>query len=233
MKKLFFFTILIFYFSCNKTKEIQENEKVSNGLVVFFTGQYGDNFNLRLTINGTSVYDSMLVYNKLKSDPWMMEIVTNIRDSVGYLFQVRYDNKEKTFYIPAKGLDSLIISYAGFFEVNLTPKTENKKDSVFSIYLTKNIDDNCNVKIASDSDTLYNNKFINNYPPRIFDKMKFTPDITNKGKGSKSFYVEIWNKFIYFYCDPTKYNSADVILNCKYVITTNLDEEWEGCWISD
>jgi hypothetical protein len=202
-----------------------------NGLVIYFAGQHGDTSNLKIIINENVVYNNKIVYGKIKDSPWRMKIETNIRDTVGYYFNIKYFNESKSFFLPAKGIESVLISYGGFYNVDLISKTESSKDSVFAIYLTKNIIDNCSVKIASDSDTIYHGLFINNYPPIDYNTMRFIPQLQNKG--IRNFYVKIWNFDIYFDCNPEKYSSARVNLDCSFNIFTNLDEEWESLWWID
>ncbi len=232
LKYIFYMLIFMLYSSCNETNhkiksKSKNNNLDKNGLIIYFSSQFQDK--LQLSINDIVVYDSIVYYN-MNDFSNRMEILTDVIDSVGYHFNVKFSNKEKTFFLPSKGLNKIIISYGGVFDIELIENKSIENDK-FTIYLSKNIEDNCNVKIAADSDTLYNGKFINNYPPKYFNTMELK---YNKNKNKKiNFYVEIWNTFIYFDCIPAKYCCVKVNLDYSYRIATNLDGDWEAYWSLD
>ncbi len=202
-----------------------------NGLVVYFSSIYADNSSLKISINEHVVYDSKIKQDTLSLIPSMMKIKTNIRDTLGYNFNVTYSNIERSFYLPATGVDSVLINFSGMFNVELISKEENNKDTVFTMYITKNIGDNYFVKIANNLDTLYNGVFLNNYPEVDYNTMKFVPKINNKG--TNNLYVKIWDSYIYIYFLPEKHSSVNINLDYSMKVFTNAYEHWERLWWID
>ena len=235
MKLLNYISLVLFIslaYSClnNETKYTANDDFMyEDGIVVFFSGQCNDKSDLFISINGHIVYDTVALYGKLDYDPYRIDIKTNIRDSLGYNFYVKYLNVEKTFYIE-DNIDSLIISFGAGFYLNKVDRTMN--DTTFALFITKNVTDICNIKIAMDNDTVYDGLFLNNYPNRKYNTMRLPIKRTNKRFAD--FYVEIWeNKFIHFGCDFEKTSAINVDMDCSFFITTNLDNDWEGCWMYD
>lgn len=224
-KYLFLLFLVLTSISCKKRIDLNELHKPDikhNGLFIYFN-TYAQRY-LKININDSVVFDqfafpdSVFKYTKL-------EIPTNARDSVEYNFNVAYSDCEHNFYLPAKGLDSLIISEASFFNIEHIEKKQPNQKREFTFYLSKNIANNCNVKIAADSVTLYNGLFLNNYPRRYYNTMKFTYTFSEK-KRYVEMYLEIFENFTYFSIDTEKYDAVKVSFDNHLVITTNLDEEW-------
>ncbi len=178
---------------------------------------------LTLSINDTIVFDG-IAYPDTGVYYTHLRISTNIRNSPDYRFKVIHSGCENNFHLLAKGLDSLAIGEVGLFNIEHIEKKQPNKKRVFTFYLTKNIANNCNVKIAADSVTLYDGLFLNNYPRRYYNTMKFTHNFSKKRY--IEMYVEIFDNFTYFSIDTEKYDGVRVDFDNHLVITTNLDEEW-------
>jgi len=223
---LFLITIFV---SCNRKETLGDNQ--DNGIVVFFSSIYGDTSYLKISINEHVVYDGQIKQDTTELSHSTIKIPTNIRDTLGYSFNVTYSNIERTFYLPAKDVDKVKICFGGIFNVDFISKEENNKDSVFTMYITKNIGDNYIVKIANNTDTLYNGMFLNNYPEIDYNTMKFVPKINNKGRSSLC--VMIWNTYIYVDCMPEKHSAVNIHLNYIFKVYTNTYEDWEKLWMID
>lgn len=197
------------------------SDSIDDGLVVFFVGY--TQRNLKLSINDTIVFDGIafpdsgVFYTDLK-------IQTNIRNSNNYRFKINHSESENNFILPAKGLDSISISEVGLFNIQYIEKQNPNKNKIFTFYLSKNFANNCIVKIAADSDTLYNGKFLNNYPRRYYNTMKFTHTFSKKRY--IEIYLEIFDYFTYFSIDTEEFDAVKVDFNNHLLITTNLDAEW-------
>lgn len=229
--QLFYLSILIFFLSCtkvsvNEPSKIQTIEANRNGLVVTFLG-YAQR-DLFLSINDAVVFegiaypDSGVYYTNL-------EIPTNIRNLVDYKFKVIHSGSENNFQLPAQGLDSLAIGEVGLFNIEHIEKKYPNKNKEFTFYLSKNIANNCKVKIAADSVTLYDGLFLNNYPRKYYNSMKFTHTFSKKR--FVEMYVEVFDNFTYFSIDTEKYDAVKVSFDNHLIITTNLDEEWNTSYI--
>lgn len=227
MKLIYFLYsfVVLTSISCNKNNdqsEVQKSEIKYNGLTLYLSGFF--NSNLQLTINDTLVFDETS-----NAEPGRIfkrkECLTSIRNSHFYTFNLRYSDCVKNFHLPAKELDSLIISEVSLFDIKHIEKKIPNKKKEFSFYISKNIANNCSVKIAADSDTLYKGLFLNNYPRRYYNSMKFTHTFSKKR--FIEIYVEIFNNFTCFSIDTEKYDAVKITYDNHLVITTNLDEEWK------
>lgn len=224
-KYLILLFVVLTSISCKKKidhNEVQKPEIKHNGLGLYFS-TYSQR-NLKIEINDTTVFngfafkDSVFIWTDLK-------ISTNVRDTIDYKIKVKYSDCEHNFYLPAKNLDSIYIAEVSFYNIEHIEKKQPNQKREFTFYLSKNIANNCNVKIAADSVTLYNGLFLNNYPRRYYNTMKFTYTFSEK-KRYVEMYLEIFENFTYFSIDTEKYDAVKVSFDNHLVITTNLDEEW-------
>jgi hypothetical protein len=192
--------------------------------------------NVQLKINGKDVYDGEMKYDTLSNIPFYMKIQTGIRDTSGYYFEVRFNNRYKAFYVPAKGLESLIIAYNNFFDFEMKDVANGSPDSLYTIYITNAFADESMLKIAINSDTLYNGKYFNNYPTHSYDTLKFVPGIKRSEIVNMYFEIDEMSEKIKINLDG-KYdfnlkivNTLYLNVNCYFNIITNLDENWDACW---
>jgi hypothetical protein len=225
-KFFIFISIFITTFSCIEVTVKESNIKhtgdsIGDGLVVFFVGY--TQRNLKLSINDTIVFDGIVFPDSGVFYTDLM-IQTNIRNSNYYRFNINHSESENNFILPAQGLDSISIGEVGLFNIQYVEKKYPNKNKNFTFYLSKNIANNCNVKIAADSDTIYNGKFLNNYPRRYYNSMKLTHTFSKKR--FIEIYVEIFDDFTYFSIDTEKFDAVKVDFKNQLLITTNLDEEW-------
>ncbi len=194
--------------------------------------------NVSLTVNDRKVYDDEMKYGSIVDFPFDKEVKVNTKanDTTGYYFEVSFNNQYKSFYIPAKGLESLIIAHVRYFEFEVRENSKAEQDTTFTIFISKNITDNCNLKIAINNDTLYNGKFYNNYPTHSYDTLKFIPNIRRSQISSMYFEIEealektsIKLEAIYDF-NPDKINVLYINLNSFINVITNLDDNWDACW---
>lgn len=224
-KYLILLLVVLTSISCKKRieqSEVQKPEIKHNGLCLYFS-TYSQR-DLKVEINDKTVFNGLAFKDSVFK--WTdLEIPTNVRDTIDYKIKVIYSNCEHNFYLPANGLDSIYIAEASFFNIEHVEKKQPNKRKEFTFYLSKNIANNCNVKIAADSVTLYDGMFLNNYPRRYYNTMKFTHTFSEK-KRYVEMYVKIFDNFTYFSIDTEKYDAVKVNFDDHLVITTNLDEEW-------
>ncbi len=235
MKKHTYILLLVaLLFSCSKHS--QDNK---DGITVYLSVPDMTTIkNVSLKVNGKKVYDDEMKYGSISDIPFRKEVKTKIKanDSTGYYFEVSFNGRYRSFYIPAKGLESLIIANVRDFEFEVKENTKAEQDTTFTIFISKNITDNCNLKIAINNDTLYNGKFYNNYPTHSYDTLKFIPNIRRSQISSMYFEIEealektsIKLEAIYDF-DPDKINVLYINLNSFINVITNLDDNWDACW---
>jgi hypothetical protein len=228
MKKIIIFSILLISFSCIKTNHNTEIKNLTTnrkGIIIFFNGNIVEDSKLKISINEQIVFDKIIYYNDSHQYVDKIKIQTNIKDTTGYNFKIQFSNREKSFFLPANGLDSVLINYSCYFDVKLVDDSFPVQKKPFEIRLTKNIEKSSIVKIAADSDTLYIGEFINNFPQRYYNSMNFTPDlIVTK---AYNFYVEIDKYYIYFDYFPKWNRCVNVDFYSYFNIFTNLDDDWE------
>jgi len=222
---LFIFVIIFSSTSCIEVNNSSESKSTTinkNGLTLYFS-TYSQRF-LKIEINDSIVYNSLAFTDSVFTYTDLM-IQTKMKDTIGYKFKVNYSGCEHNFYLPAKGLDTLFIAEVGLFNVAHIEKKNPTRNREFAFYMSKNIANNCNAKIAADSVTLYDGLFLNNYPRRYYNTMKLTHTFSKKRY--IEMYVEIFDNFTYFSIDTEKYDGVRVDFDNHLVITTNLDEEWK------